>query len=132
MIEGLGRVLESHGQHGLTELRGFLQELLGGPEAQGRFIDEQTLQPRALRVFRLRFVIHGQTRQVIVKRLKPEIARRSELVEERWLPAVGMGNHGPALLGNVAEPGGNTVWHVYDDLGPYELDVNRFDRESVS
>ena len=131
MIEGMDKVLENHGQPGLTELRGLLQELLGGRETEGGLIEEQTLQPRALRVFRLRFVINGQPRQVIVKRLKPEIARRSELVEERWLPAVGMGNHGPALLGSVAEPCGRSVWHVYDDLGPHELDVNRFDRESV-
>jgi thiamine kinase-like enzyme len=132
MIEGLDKVLEGYDHSGLTELRSLLRELLGSREAEGCLIEEQTLQPRALRVFRLRFLINSQTRQVIVKRLRPEIARRSELVEERWLPAVGMSNHGPALLGSVAEPGGNTVWHVYDDLGPYELDVNRFDREGVS
>ena len=131
MIEGLDKALEGYDHPGLTELRRLLQRLLGR-ETEGRLVEEQALQPRALRVFRLRFLIDGKTRQVIVKRLRPEIARRSELVEERWLPAVDMGNHGPALLGNVAEPGGNTVWHVYDDLGPYELDVNRFDRESVS
>lgn len=131
MIKGLDKVLESHGQPGLTELRGLLQELLGGGEAAGRLIEEETLQPRALRVFRLRFAINGQTRQVVVKRLKPEIARRSELVAGRWLPAVGMRDNGPALLGSVAEPSGNCVWHVYDDLGPCELDVTRIDREKV-
>src|SRR5437899_3985737 len=130
MIEGLDKALEGYDHPGLTELRSLLQRLLGR-ETEGRLVEQQALQPRALRVFRLRFLIDGKTRQVIVKRLRPEIARRSELVEERWLPAVGMGNHGPAFLGGVAEPGGNTVWHVYDDLGPYELDVNRFDRESV-
>lgn len=132
MIAGLDRVLASHGQPGLTELRGLLQELLDGPEAHGRLIDEQTLQPRASRVFRLRFVIHGQPRQVIVKRLKPEVGRRSEFVAKRWLPAVGMGENGPALLGSIAEPGGSCVWHVYDDLGPCELDVTCIDREKVS
>lgn len=131
MIEGLDRVLESYGQPGLAELRGLLRELLGGPEAQGRLMDEQTLQPRALRVFRLRFLINDQTRQLIVKRVKPEIGRRSELVEKRWLPAVGMSDNGPALLGSAVEPRGNCVWHVYDDLGPWELDVNRVDREKV-
>ena len=131
MIEGLDRVLESHGQPGLRELRGLLQELLGGSPAQGYLIDEQALQPRALRVFRLRFMINGQTRQLIVKRLKPEIGRRSELVERRWLDAVGLGDHGPAVLGSIVEPSGNCVWHVYEDLGPYELDVTRIDREKV-
>ena len=132
MIEGLDKVLEGRDQPGLTEVRALLRRLLGGHEAEGRLIEEQTLQPRASRVFRLRFVINGQTRQVIVKRLKPEIGRRSELVEKRWLPAVGMSDNGPALLGTIVEPGGNCVWHVYDDLGPCELDVHRFDRESLS
>src|SRR5215469_12785814 len=131
MIEGLDRVLEGHSQPGLTELRGLLQELLGGSAAQGYLIDEQTLQPRALRVFRLCFVINGQTRQLIVKRLKPEIGRRTELVEKRWLPAAGMVDNGPALLGSILEPRGSCVWHVYEDLGPCELDVTRIDREKV-
>src|SRR5437762_13053442 len=132
MIAGLDKALESHGLPGLLELRGLLQGLLGGPTAEGCLLEEQTLQARALRVFRLRFLINGKLRQVIVKRLKPEIARRSELVEERWLPAVGMTDNGPALLGHVAEPGGNCTWHVYDDLGSCELDVTRIDRERVS
>src|SRR2546422_7050457 len=58
-------------------MRALLQRLLGGHEAEGRLIEEQTLQPRASRVFRLRFVINGQTRQLIVKRLRPEIDRKS-------------------------------------------------------
>src|SRR5437763_15250618 len=132
MTEGLDKVLEGRDQPGLTEVRALLQRLLGGHEAEGRLIEEQTLQPRASRVFRLRFVINGRTRQLIVKRLRPEIGRRSELVEKRWLPAVGMSDNGPALLGTVVEPGGNCVWHVYDDLGPCELNVHRFDRESLS
>ena len=132
MIEGLNQVLERYGQPGLSELRGLLQSLLGGRDVEGRLIEEQTLQPRASRVFRLRFGINGKTRQVIVKRLKPEIGRRSELVEQRWLPRVGMSDNGPALLGSVAEPGGNCVWHVYDDLGPFELLTNPLDRDSVS
>src|SRR5439155_19113994 len=132
MIEGLNQVLERYGQPGLSELRGLLQNLLGGHEVEGRLMEEQTLQPRALRVFRLRFGINGKTRQVIVKRLKPEIGRRSELVAHRWLPAVGMSEHGPALLGSVAEPGGNCVWHVYDDLGDCELDTQQVNRQHIT
>src|SRR5437016_7003728 len=132
MIEGLDHLLESRGQPGLAQLRGLLRELLGGHEAEGRLIEEQTLQPRGLRVFRLRFAINGHVRQVIVKRLRPEIALRGALIAERWLPAVGMRDSGPALLGSVAEPGGNCAWHVYDDLGPCELDTSRLDRERVS
>src|SRR5204863_3591425 len=60
------------------------------------------------------------------------IAQCCELVERRWLPAVGMREHGPALLGSVAEPSGNCAWHVYDDLGHCELDTNQLNREHIS
>ena len=131
MIEGLDRVLESSGQPGLTELRGLLKEMLGGREAEGRLMEQQILQPGPLRVFRLRFAINGQTRTVVVKRLKPETARRNELVAKRWLPAIGLSDSGPPLLGSVAERSGICVWHVYDDLGQHELDPREPDRESV-
>ena len=49
MIEGLDRVLEGRDQPGLTELKGLLQQLLGGCETEGRLIEEQTLQPVASR-----------------------------------------------------------------------------------
>ena len=49
-------------------------------------LNQQTLQPRAMRVFRVRFARDGQTRSVIVKRLKPVIARRNELVPDRVGP----------------------------------------------
>ena len=132
MIEGLDRVLEGSGQPGVTELRDLLQELLGGRDVAGRLLDEQMLQPRAMRVFRLRFAINGQTRSVVVKRLKPQIARRSELAAKRWLPAIRLGDGGPPLLGSVVEPSGACAWHVYDDLGEHELDPLQPDRERVS
>src|SRR5256885_5582516 len=131
MIQGLDKLLETHKQPGLHELRALLNQLLGAEEAEGCLVGEETLQPRASRVFRLRFVIDGKPRHVVVKRLKPEIGRRSELVEKRWLPSVDMSDNGPALLGAIAEPTGSCVWHVYDDLGPCELNVSQFDRESV-
>src|SRR6266545_4727438 len=131
MIEGLETILEGSGQPGVAELQSFLQELFGGREASGRLLEQQTLQPRELRVFRLRFVINGQTRNVIIKRLKPEIARRNELVVKRWLPAIGLGDGGAPLLGSVAERSGRCVWHVYDDLGLHELDPRTPDREHV-
>jgi len=131
MIEGLDKLLEGHDQLGLGELRGLLEELLGGCAAEGRLIEQHMLQPRSARVFRLRFVVNGQARAMVLKRLKPEIAQRSELVDKRWLPAVGMSQHGPALLGSVAHRGGNCVWHVYSDLGQHELDTRRINRERV-
>jgi len=131
MIEGLEKLLEGSGQRGVTELRGLLQELLGGPDITGRLLEEQMLQPRAMRVFRLRFAVNGRTRSLVIKRLKPEIAQRNELVAKRWLPAIGLNDGGPPLLGSVAERSGVCVWHVYDDLGQHELDPREPDRESV-
>ena len=40
MIEELDGVLEGNGQLGLPELRRSLQELLGGPSATGRVLDQ--------------------------------------------------------------------------------------------
>src|SRR5437879_2247020 len=132
MIEGLEKVLEGSDQPGVAELRDLLQKMLNGHEASGRFLEQSTLQPRGMRVFRLRFAINGQTRSVVVKRLKPQIARRSELAAKRWLPAIGLGDVGPPLLGSVVEPSGACAWHVYDDLGEHELDPREPDRERVS
>jgi len=131
MIDDLEKVLEGSGQPGVAELRCCLQELFGGPAASGRLLEQQALQPRAKRVFRLRFAINGQTRSVVIKRLKPEIARRNELVAKRWLPAIGLNESGPPVLGNVADRNGVCVWQVYDDLGQHELDPNQVDRERI-
>jgi hypothetical protein len=131
MIEGLNRILEDSGLPGLTELRGLLKELLGGDGITGRLLEQQMLQPKGSRVFRLRFDINGQTRSVVIKRLKPEIARRNELVAKRWLPAIGLGDGGVPLLGSVAERTGRCVWQVYDDLGRHELNPRAPDREHV-
>src|SRR6266511_2158443 len=131
MIEGLDQVLEGSGLPGLTELRELLQELIGGRNGAGRFIGQDPLQPRGQRVFRLRFGINGETRSVVIKRLKPEIARRNELVAKRWLPAIGLSETGPPLLGSVAARSGGCVWHVYEDLGQGELDPREPDRERV-
>src|SRR6266446_1152812 len=131
MIEDLDKVLEDTGLRGLTELRGLLEEVLGGESVDGRLTEQQSLQPRSCRVFRLRFAIKGRTQTVVVKRLKPEIARRNELVARRWLPAICMEEAGPPVLGSVAARTGDCVWHVYDDLGEWELDAREPDRERV-
>src|SRR3989441_915043 len=131
MIEELAKVLEGSGQPGLTELRELLQELVGARDGKGRLIDQQTLKKHAQRVFRLRFDVDGQTHSVVVKRLKPESAIRNELVARRWLPAVRLAESGPPLLASVAARSGECVWHVYDDLGPFELNSSQPDRECV-
>lgn len=131
MIDGLERVLEGSGQPGLPELRGLLEELLGGPSAEGSVIEYSALQPRSMRVYRVRFDVNGEMRTWIVKRLRPAIAQRNELVVKRWLPAVGLAGLGPSLAGRVADRDGACVWHVYEDLGPHELDPCRSSCEGV-
>src|SRR6266568_4446961 len=131
MIDGLEQILAGTGLPGIEELRGLLKELLGDHTASGRFLEQHTLGPRERRVFRLRFVINGQMHSLIVKRLKPEIARRTELVAKRWLPTIGLNHSGPPLVGAVAERSGVCVWHVYDDLGDGELDPREPDKDAV-
>jgi hypothetical protein len=131
VIEGLNRILEGSGLPGVTELRELLEEMLGGGKAAGRLVEQQMLQQKGSRVFRLRFDLDGQPRSVVIKRLKPEIARRNELVANRWLPALALKDRGAPLLGSVADRRGICVWHVYDDLGRHELDPRDPDREQA-
>src|SRR5678816_2030289 len=102
MMGGVDSVLEGSGQPGLTELRQLLHELVDGREITAHLVGEQLLQPKAQRVFRLRFAVGSQTRSVVIKRLAPEIARRNESVIQNWLPAIGLRDAGPPLLGSVA------------------------------
>jgi Phosphotransferase enzyme family len=128
MIEGLDDLLEGNGQLGLPELRSSLQELLGGSAAAGRVLDQHGLKSR---VYRLRFEVNGRVRSLVVKRLAPDIAQRNRLVVQRWLPAVGLSQSAPLLLGTVAERRGQCVWHIYEDLGDWALDATDPDPERV-
>ena len=130
MIEGLDHFLENSGQPGLPELRELLAELMGRNGVE-RFIDHQLLQAKGQRVLRVRFGSNGAIRSVVIKRLKPEIAKRNQLVATRWLPAVGLGAAGPPLLGSVAARSGECVWHVYEDLGRWELPARAPEREQL-
>lgn len=67
---------------------------------------------------------------VIVKRLRPQVAQRNDLVVRRWLPAVGLGKTHPALLGVAAERAGRRVWHVYEDLGDCALSSTQWAKEA--
>jgi Phosphotransferase enzyme family len=82
-------------------------------------------------VFRLRCAMNGATQSFVGKRLDPDIARRNELVARRWLPAVGLDDSGPRLLAVAAERDASSVWHLYEDLGDWGLDVARGDPDGV-
>jgi len=102
-----------------AELLELLAERLGGGGAPVRLADRRRL---AADVYRLRLEVGGVARSVVVKRSDPAMARRNRLVAERWLPAVGLAEGGPPLLGLAAERGGERVWQLYDDLGDCTLD----------
>ena len=107
---------ESIGEFAPSELRETFRELLG-PGVH--LIAQQKLSGR--RTFRVQAQVDGAVRSFIVKRLRPHIAQRNELLTKRWLPAVGLGEAVPALLGVAAERDGRRVWQIYEDLGDCSL-----------
>jgi hypothetical protein len=119
MIEGLTQLFDA-AQPGLDELRRRLQEILGAT-GSGKLLEAIPLQLPHPRAYRLCFEINGQTLSLIVKRLEPAIAHRNYLLLTRWLPAVGLGQNAPTLVGIAADREGHCVWHVYEDLGDWAL-----------
>jgi thiamine kinase-like enzyme len=111
-----------------SELRSRLHELLGGPERSWRLVEEQQIKRR---VHRLRFRADGEERSFVVKRSTPEVAHRNHLLATRWLPAIGLEDHGPGLLALAAEAEAGRVWHVYEDLGRHELESETPVRDHV-
>jgi hypothetical protein len=95
-----------------------VRQIVGAPA--GVEVREQRLNSS---VYRMRCTLNGATRSFVGKRLDPDIALRNELVARRWLPAIGLGDSGPPLLGVAAERDASSVWHLYEDLGDSGLDV---------
>jgi Phosphotransferase enzyme family len=129
MMEGLEQLLELS-QPGVAELGQTLQELLR-PELRGKLLECKALQLPNPRAYRVLLECGGQKRSLIVKRLDPPIAQRNYLVLTRWLPAVGLGQIAPALLGVAGARNGQCVWHVYEDLGHFELKEQTASRAPV-
>ncbi|HKQ59502.1 MAG TPA: aminoglycoside phosphotransferase family protein [Candidatus Eisenbacteria bacterium] len=115
------------GDPGWAELGRALVQALG--EKPATLLVRERLKPR---VFRLRLETHARVRSLIAKRMDPAHARRNEHVIRRWLPAQGMGDLVPELLGVSASPDGTWVWHVYEDLGPWELASREDDPERLA
>jgi hypothetical protein len=130
-INGLEDLLSDSGEPGLAELRRSLAEIVGQSPVAGQVLDQCRLPARRPRVYRLRFVFEGWVRSVVAKRLELDTAQRDQMVIRRWLPSVGLGDEGPTLLGVAAEPTGQWVWHVYDDLGARALQPGDLDPEHM-
>jgi phosphotransferase family enzyme len=129
MIERLDQVLEDSGEPGLPELRATLARVLDDSRGAVLYAGAQRLWSR---VFRLQFAARDGMRSVVVKRLGPLEARRGEMVAWRWLPAVGLEDGGPGLLGVAATALGDWVWHVYEDLGDSGLAGRESDSAAVA
>ena len=110
--ERLARSLDERREPGAAELCDALERMLDGPAASGDTIHLERLQKG---VYRLR-VDGASGRTLVVKRHTPAIAHTDRLVVERWLPALGLGDRCPRLLGAAAQREGRWVWHVYEDL----------------
>jgi hypothetical protein len=115
--ERLRRSLDEWQEPGAAELCALLHELVGYAGGSGQTTHLERLKAE---VYRLRFGSDpGST--LVFKRLKPAIAQTDRLVVERWLPALGLGDRCPRLLGAAAPRDGCWVWHVYEDLGHESL-----------
>jgi thiamine kinase-like enzyme len=94
-------------------------------------IQIQQLRKKHL-VFRVLAAADSWNSSLIVKRLEPDIAQRVRLGLLRWLPWLGMKHAAPALLAVVAAPGGEGIWHLYEDVGGTTLHEHRSDRARVT
>ena len=132
MIAALEREIARGGPHGLRELGsaelGVALAQALGRDGPARLAGRERIKPH---VFRLRFELGAQARSFVVKRMAPEHARRNELAIRRWLPELGFGDATPGLLGVAAGQAGSWVWHVYEDLGDWELAARDADPERI-
>src|SRR5437879_9384126 len=111
---GVGDVLEARGEPGWAELGEALRALLDGADPAVRVIGVQQLKAK---VYRLQLDAGAPWSSVVVKRLEPAVAHRTQLVAQRWLPALGLGDRCARLLGVAGDRAARLVWHVYEDLG---------------
>ena len=117
--ELLRRSLEEWREPGAAELCELLEEMVRDTDSSGQTIRLERLK-RA--VYRLRI---GCGPGLVLKRHVPAIAQTDRMLAERWLPALGLGDRCPRLLGAAAEREGRSVWHIYEDLGHESLAAER-------
>ena len=119
--ERLWRSFEAWQEPGAVELCALLQEML---DSDGRSDEASHLERLEQEVYRLR-IGNGTGHTLVLKRLRPATAQIDRFVALRWLPALGLGDRCPQLLGAAAQRDGDWVWHVYEDLGHDTLAVQR-------
>jgi len=120
VIDDLYSLLVESEEPGLPDLRDLLTEKLDGPRTKGRLISSQPLGRRS--VYRLSFELDSKPKSIVAKRFEDGRGRSDRLVDGRWLPAVGLDRSGPPLLGVAADRRGRFAWHIYEDLGSWNLE----------
>lgn len=129
MIENLEHLLEGKPLPGVAPLRTTLCKLIERTVGVASFAGQQKL---CRNVFRLRFDLSaGGQHSVIVKLLDLSTARRCEMLESVWLPALELAQLPAALLA-TAEGEDERVWHVYEDVPGEPLAETRSDIARVA
>jgi Phosphotransferase enzyme family len=118
MIEGLDALLVDQNQPGVSGLGNHLNEFISEHYGSGQLMLQEKIKSN---VYRLHFELEDNILTLILKCMEGRIAQRSDLVARRWLPLVGLTEAGPPLLTTVGTPDGQSVWHIYEDLGPQSL-----------
>jgi hypothetical protein len=104
------------GEAALDELGMTLCDIAG---RGGRLLSAKKLKTG---VYRVAVATARQRLAVVAKCLTPALAYRNQLALERWLPAAGLEQIAPKLIGIAAERAGGVVWHLYEDLGGSTLE----------
>jgi hypothetical protein len=125
VIEGLNQIIERKDLPGRDSLAALIERLLGGSRVCGRVTADE--QIGCTRARRLALDVGGVPRVLIIKYLSLACSLREQRVVEHWLPEIGLGRHGPPLLGRAGVASGTGVWHVYADLGDCTLERRSID-----
>ena len=109
--------LEAREEPAAGELVEALQSVVGDAEEW-----TAELTPLKRRVYRLLLRRRSGARSVILKRSEPAIGQLNRFVAERWLPALGLGDHCAPLLAVASDRHGRWFWQIYEDLGQDTLE----------
>ena len=127
-VDQLGSSLEEREEPGVPELLDVLRTVARDAGAAGWASEAVPLKRR---VYRLRLNGGNAARSVILKRSEPAIAQVNRMVAERWLPALGLGDHCAPLLASASDREGQWLWQIYEDLGEDTLE-REHDRPRVA
>jgi hypothetical protein len=99
---------------------GSLSGALAAVDPGARFVAAERLTSRVRRVS----LTGGRRSSLVVKRVDRSAARKTDLLNSHWLPAVGLEGRGPPLLASAPGPR-KSVWQVFEDLGDCALSPDR-------